>query len=128
VVQKGPTYVPKPDRFIAKVVILFLILFAATPFMFDIRIDQFVIESPFYWIYYTVHGLEISIGLIPRGMNAVPNPFWWMDWVMVVFMFVLVGHYRRWISEKTTKGIGWLSIGPGIVTLLVNGYSFIAIC
>jgi hypothetical protein len=43
-----------------------------------------------------------------------------MDWIMVIFMFVLAAHFAGWISEKNAKRIGWLSLGPGLLTFFVN--------
>ncbi|MFW9919701.1 MAG: hypothetical protein ACFFED_08890 [Candidatus Thorarchaeota archaeon] len=111
--------VPKNGRFIALVVLVFVLLFAFTPFMIVVRLSSYEIRSPFYWIRSNSMGFLIDAPF-PVGMNYIPNPFLWMDWIMIIFMLVLVGYYLGWTSERTAKRIGWLSMGPGIVTFFVN--------
>ena len=87
--------------------------------MIDIRLTHYEVRSPFYFIYSSASDFRIDAPF-PARMNVIPNPFLWMDWVMVIFMLALIGYYRCIISEKTTKVIGWLSMGPGVVTFFVN--------
>jgi hypothetical protein len=99
---------------------LFLILFLTTPFGLGLRLDSLEIESVFYWIQ-----LDRSIGIridapFPSGMHAIPNPFWWMCWLEVVFSLAIIGYYRGLISHKTIYRIGLASLGPGLLTVAVG--------
>ncbi len=104
---------------------LFVILFLITPFELAVRIhgiQDYGVEigSVFYWIHMdSIYGFRIDAPF-PSGMNSIPNPFWWMSWVEVIFSLAIIGYYRGLISHKATYRIGLASLGPGILTAVMG--------
>lgn len=107
---------PKSKGFIGKVVLLFIILFVATPFQVDLRLTSYEVRAPLYFI--RESGIDAPFPV--RFYHVYPNMLLWMDWLMMVFLIILVGYYLGRISERNAKRVGWLSLGPGIVTFFVN--------
>lgn len=104
---------------------LFVILFLITPFELAVHIrsvSNYGVEigSVFYWIHMdSIYGFRIDAPF-PSGMNSIPNPFWWMSWVEVIFSLAIIGYYSGLISHKTTYRIGLASLGPGILTAVMG--------
>ncbi|MHA1481197.1 MAG: hypothetical protein ACTSQZ_07230 [Candidatus Thorarchaeota archaeon] len=107
-------------RKIGLLILMFIILFALTPFTIEIRDTYSNIRSLFYWIKFTTTGISIDAPF-PAGNNAIPSPFLWNNFLQICFVITLLLHYRGITSRHNTLIAGGAGFFIGVLTFIMNG-------
>ena len=107
-------------RKIGLLIMMFIILFALTPFTIEIRDTFSNIRSLFYWIHFTITEITIDAPF-PVGNNELPSPFLWNNFLQICFVITLLLHYRGISSRRNTLIAGGAGLFIGILTFIMNG-------
>ena len=107
-------------RKVGLLILMFIILFALTPFTLEIRDTYSNISSLFYWIQFTTIGISIDAPF-PAGNNSIPLPFLWNNFLQICFVITLLLHYRGLTSRHNTILAGGAGFFIGVLTFIMNG-------
>ena len=108
------------NRRLSLLILMFIILFALTPFTIEIRDGYTHIHSLFYRIQLTVTDIMVETPLL-TGSNSVISRFLWNNLLQMFFIISLLLHYRGITSRRNTLVAGGVGLFIGILTFIMNG-------